>query len=93
MAALPILYIKPGCPWCAEAMGFLERRNVSVEVKDVNSDAAARKRMQEISGQSRTPTLEYGDFVCADFDTDELMAALNRRPEIRAQLGLDGASG
>lgn len=89
----PILYIKPGCPWCTEAVSFLKRHKVSLDVKDVLSDRAARQRMQEISGQGLTPTLEFGDFVCADFDTRELMVALNRQPEVRSRLGLDDVSG
>ena len=88
---MPILYIKPGCPWCTDAMGFLKRYNVSVDVKDVLSDREAMQRMREISGQTRTPTLEYKDFVCADFDTRELMTALDRKPDLKVELGLDAA--
>lgn len=73
-------------------MAFFKRYNVDVEVKDILRDDAARKRMQQISGQSRTPTLEFGGFVCADFDTRELMTALSRAPEIRGQLGLEQAT-
>ena len=72
-------------------MAFLKRHKVAFEVKDVLSDLAAKQRMQALSGQSKTPTLEFGDFVCADFDTGELMAALGREPETRRKLGLDGA--
>lgn len=89
----PILYIKPGCPWCTEAVSFFKLHKVDYELKDVISDRQARERMQKISGQGRTPTLEYGDFVCADFDTRELMTALNREPAVRAELGLDGVKG
>ena len=87
----PILYVKPGCPWCTEAVAFLKRHNVAFDTRNVTFDREARRRMQEISGQSRTPTLEFGAFVCADFDTDELMVALSKEPEIRSQLGLDKA--
>ena len=91
--ARPILYIKSGCPWCVDAIGFLKKHKVSFDVKDIRSDRQAGQRMREISGQGLTPTMEFGDFVCADFDTRELMSALNAQPKVRSQLGLDGAKG
>ncbi|MEM9026351.1 MAG: glutaredoxin family protein [Verrucomicrobiota bacterium] len=82
------MYIKSGCPWCIEAEQFFKAKGVELEIKDVRSDGNARKRMESISGQSMTPTLEYGDFLVADFDTDEFMAAVKKRPDIKAALGL-----
>jgi hypothetical protein len=61
---------------------------VDFEILDVNRDKAAMNRMVEVSGQTKTPTFEYGDFVVADFDTDEFMADLDEFPEIRIQLGI-----
>lgn len=84
----PILYIKRGCPWCTDALDFFKQHKVQLVVKDVLADRQAYQRMQEISGQTRTPTLEVGEFVCADFDTRELQAALDKQPAVRASLGL-----
>ena len=84
----PIMYIKNGCPWCIAAEKFFKAKGVSLEIKDVRKDAAARKRMESISGQTKTPTLEYGDFLVADFDTDEFMVAVNKRPDVKKALGL-----
>lgn len=84
----PIMYIKPGCPWCIAAEKFFKSKGVSLEIKDVISNVAARTRMQKISNQTKTPTLEYGDFMVADFDTDEFMAAVNKRPDVKSALGL-----
>ena len=89
----PILYIKRGCPWCTDALDFLKEHNVAVEVRDVLADRQAMERMIAISGQTRTPTMEFDGFVCADFDTRELMAALRQKPEVRKRLGLDRAGG
>ncbi len=88
MKSRPVLYIKSGCPWCAEALDYFEREKLALDVRNVLSDEDARKRMQEISGQSLTPTFEYGDFVVADFSVDEFRAALDKRPDIRQELGL-----
>ena len=46
------------------------------------------QRMVEVSGQSLTPTLEYGEFVVADFSLDELHDALKHVPEIKKEFGL-----
>ena len=84
----PIMYVKPGCPWCKLARDFFSDRGVDLEERDVISDKAAWTRMEEISGQTKTPTFEYGDFVVADFDPDEFMAAVDKKPEIKKALGL-----
>lgn len=68
-----ILYIKPWCPWCIQAVHWLEERGYQFEKKDVLTDANAYARMQKISGQRLTPTLETSDGkVLADFDVVQL---------------------
>ncbi|MGB0369783.1 MAG: glutaredoxin family protein [Opitutales bacterium] len=84
----PIMYVKSGCPWCIAAEKFFKAKNVDLVIKDVHRDSKARDRMFQISKQSKTPTLEYGDFMVADFDTDEFMDAVNKRPDIKKALGL-----
>lgn len=68
-----ILYIKPWCPWCIEAVAWMKGRGLEFREVDVLSDEAAFARMRKISGQSLTPTLEMTDgSVLADFDTGQL---------------------
>lgn len=88
MKSRPILYIKSGCPWCTDALSYFSSENVDVEVKDVLRDAEAMERMKKISGQSLTPTLEYGDFLVPDFSVDEFVAAVKKRPDVQKELGL-----
>jgi glutaredoxin len=83
----PILYIKPGCPWCREAMAFFSQHGVPVEVSDVTASSQSLQRMLEISGQSLTPTLEFGEFIVADFSVQEFIDAVEQVPEIKQQLG------
>jgi glutaredoxin 3 len=72
-SARMIVYVKPWCPWCVQAENWLKSRNYRFESVDVLTDAAAYKRMREISGQSLTPTLEMPDGkVLADFDVGQL---------------------
>ncbi len=84
----PILYIKRGCPWCRQAKAFFDSHGVDLDVRDVNRSNASLKRMIEVSGQSLTPTLEYDDFVVADFSVDDFLSELEERPDIRMELGI-----
>lgn len=84
---LPLLYIKPGCPWCREATSFFSQHGVEVQIRDVLASRANMDRMIEVSGQTKTPTFEWGDFIVADFDVDEFLDALEQAPEIKKSLG------
>lgn len=88
MKTQPILYIKPGCPWCREARSFFDQNGIAIEIRDVTKSKAAMQRMIQISGQTLTPTFEYGEFVVADFSVNELNEELDQFPELRAELGL-----
>ena len=86
-AKSPILYIKPGCPWCREALAVFSEHGVPLEVRDVTASRQNMQRMVEISGQSKTPTFEFGEFIVADFDVQEFIDAVEQVPEIKQQLG------
>ena len=84
----PILYIKPGCPWCREALTFLQRHGVDLDIRDVNASPTDMDAMVAVSGQTLTPTFVYEDFMVADFSVDEFVAELDEFPETRAALGI-----
>lgn len=73
---LPILYIKSGCPWCAEAVAFLSEHGIGYREQNVSTDAAARAEMERKSGQSKAPTLDWHGKILADFGVDELVPFL-----------------
>lgn len=81
-----VLYIKAGCPWCDAALEFFKTSGVEPDVRDVLRDAAAFARMRALTGQTKCPTLEWGEFVVADFSVAELKHALDNAPEVRRQL-------
>ena len=85
---LPILYVKTGCPWCREALSLFNSNGVDLDIRDVNENAKDMDAMVAVSGQTKTPTFEYEDFVVADFSVDEFLAELNEFPEIRQKLGI-----
>ncbi len=76
---LPILYVKPGCPWCDEAVAFLDGHGVSYRLQDVVADPAAYAEMRRKSGQEKVPTLDWNGKVLADFGEDELVPFLRDR--------------
>lgn len=76
---LPILYIKSGCPWCIEVVDFLNDKGIGYREKNVADDAAAREEMQQKSGQSRAPTLDWNGKILADFGVDELVPFLRKQ--------------
>ena len=84
----PILYIKEGCGWCHDALDFFKKHNVDIDVRSVSKNQSDMAHMVEISGQTLTPTLEFGDFIVSDFGVDELETALKNHPDIAQQLGI-----
>lgn len=76
---LPILYIKPGCPWCDEVTAYLNRKKIDVTTVVVSGNREAMQEMIDLSGQSKAPTLDWHGEVLADFGVDELVPFLKER--------------
>ena len=76
---MPKLYVKSGCPWCEEALEFLERHQIEHETTVVTGDRAAMQEMVDLSGQSKAPVLDWDGDVLADFGADELEPFLRER--------------
>lgn len=73
------LYVKVWCPWCVSAIQWLKSHGYAFEQIDVQADPTGYRRMQDISGQSLTPTLELENGqVLADFDTKQLELFLKK---------------
>lgn len=70
--SLPLLYVKSGCPWCAEVIGFLREHGIGYREKNVTDDPVARQEMERKSGQTKAPTLDWHGKILADFGLDEL---------------------
>ena len=87
MKPKPILYIKPGCPWCREAVSYFSQHGLELDIRDVNQSQQNMQRMVEVSGQSLTPTFEWDDFVVADFSVDEFLEELEQHPDLKRELG------
>jgi glutaredoxin 3 len=80
----PTLFVKRGCPYCQEAMEYLDARKIAYQKCDVRGDTAGMEKLAEISSQTKTPTLFWGSAVLADFGTEELEVFLRDRGELSA---------
>lgn len=74
---IPILYVKPGCPWCHEVTEFLDEHGISHREVNVMTDESGFAEMRRKSGQSRVPTLDWHGEILADFGVDELVPFLH----------------
>ncbi|KAB2658609.1 MAG: glutaredoxin family protein [Verrucomicrobia bacterium] len=66
------LFVKPFCPWCEEAVDWLDEHGIKYETLDVIRDAVAYREMVDLTDQDRAPCIEVDGEVLADFGVDEL---------------------
>ena len=66
------LFIKPFCDWCHEAIDWLDERGIQYEKLNVMTNAAARREMEELTGQTLAPVIDVDGEILADFDTGQL---------------------
>jgi glutaredoxin 3 len=66
------LFIKPYCPWCYKAIGWLDDHGVKYETLDVIGDVEAYNEMVELSGQTLAPVIDVDGEILADFGLEEL---------------------
>jgi glutaredoxin len=72
------IYVKTGCPYCKAATDFLDAKGIEYQKVDVRDDAAAMEKLQKVSGQTKTPTLDQDGKVLANFGVEELEEFLGR---------------
>ncbi len=77
--SLPILYIKPGCPWCDDVVEALDRMRIEVKTIVVSGNPEAMREMVALSQQSKAPTMDWHGEVLADFGVEELIPFLRQR--------------
>lgn len=85
--SLPILFVKQGCPWCIDALQYFEKRKLKLDIIDVRLEPSRMNDLIGVSGQSKTPTLQNGNFVVADFDISEFEQSMMDNPEEAKKLG------
>ena len=68
-------------------MDYLDRQKIECTKVDVRGNAALMQKLKDLSGQTRTPTLDWDGSVLADFGIEELEKFLQNRGTISYQFG------
>jgi glutaredoxin 3 len=63
-------------------MDYLDRQKIECTKVDVRGNAALMQKLKDLSGQTRTPTLDWDGSVLADFGIEELEKFLQNRGTI-----------
>ena len=66
------VYSTKNCPYCRMAKAFLEKQGVPYTSIDVGADAAAAKKMIDLSGQRGVPVITVDDEVIVGFNSERL---------------------
>lgn len=74
-----IVYKKTGCPWAQDVEEFLNEKKLQYEEKDMMKKSQYRDEVQQLSGQSKSPTVIIDDKVFPDTDVEQLQPYLESR--------------
>jgi glutaredoxin 3 len=74
-----IIYTKTGCPWCIEALEFLQKNNVNFEEREVRNNPNFMKELEEKSGQTKAPTIDLDGEILADTDASAIELFLKEK--------------
>lgn len=74
-----IIYTKTGCPWCIDALAYLNEKQIPYEEREVRSSAEFMKELEEKSGQSKTPTLDFNGEILSDTDVEAIELFLKEK--------------
>lgn len=74
-----IIYTKTGCPWCKDALEFLQTKEVQYEEREVRGNLVNMKELQDKSGQDKTPTIDLDGTILADTDAQAIEVFLKEK--------------
>jgi len=75
----PRLFVKAGCPWCAQAKETLQRLSIAYDEIVVSSNPEAMEEMVKLSNQTKAPTMDWEGDILADFGNEELLPFLKEK--------------
>ncbi len=67
MAGGVTIYTRPDCPYCASAREDFKKRGIDFTELDVLNNEENRKKMIELTGDRKVPTIVEGDKVTIGF--------------------------
>ena len=63
-----IMYVKPGCPYCQQARGWLESQGLNWEERDATANPEWKSELFMYSPQGVVPTIVEGGAVTVGHD-------------------------
>lgn len=74
-----IIYTKTNCPWCEEALHFLNVAGIEYEEREVRSNPEYMKELEQKSGQTKAPTVDFNGEILADADVSAIEVFLKEK--------------
>ncbi|MEY4440530.1 MAG: hypothetical protein RLY49_156 [Candidatus Parcubacteria bacterium] len=78
-----IIYTKTGCPWCVDALAYLNQKGIQYEEREVLIHPEFMKEMEEKSGQTKAPTVDFNGEILADTDVGQIDSFLKDKGIIK----------
>ncbi len=72
-----VLYMKPSCPFCRKVLRYMEREHISLPMKDISAEPAAREELVAIGGKGQVPCLVIKGKPL--YESDDIIAYLSDR--------------
>jgi len=72
-----VVYTTSWCGWCRKTLGFLTRRGVAFENRDIEADEAWREELIEKTGGTSIPVVEIDGEIIRGYDPDRMAELLS----------------
>ena len=73
------LYVTSWCPYCHKAKAYLDQQGLEYRIYDIEKDAEAAKRKQQLTGRSGVPFAMINGVAINGWSKDAYAEALSRR--------------
>ncbi len=74
-----IIYTKQNCPWCVDAIDFLNTTGLEYEEREVRNNPQFMQEMIDKSGQTKAPTINLNGEILADTDATAIEIFLKEK--------------
>ncbi len=73
-----VVYTKTGCPWRKNVIDFLHEYDLEYVEKNMTENSEYMKECEELTGQSKCPTINIDGHWIPDGDADQLLVYLKQ---------------
>lgn len=71
-----VLYYKPTCPYCRKVLNYLAGRGLTLKMKDIEANPAARSELVKIGGKGQVPCLLIDQHAL--YESDDIIRWLDQ---------------